>query len=595
MSCEVDYLGGCGNAWVVPTKYLQDVNRGPKIEVLPDLRLRVTRRFDIADQQAVIKDSDLFLENAEIPWGTQDSDYPQCRLIHQDTPGQVENSNKSPNDPPAYIIRVFEEIDRNDRTQVGRTDISYDQYGRKTVVNEFIQFSDGTTAYSDVVGTSTAPAPNSACVLQYFEAPNDGTLIRWKLTYIDSGELSVTDETKFDGGLLLRTLTYLNEVPPTPSGYTLIVANTEYVEGLKVYKYTFACGKVSAGAGGVIDTNVEYFYSADQGTTGITRTTIRYITDPTVVANPITGPVGSELISIDQQESDGYILWTGVYANGTGTISTDVETKEAGNLIIYKKTAINAAPSAPSSTIGGTVVLIDADVQNGTRIEDGTVIYRYTWAEGNGTIDTDEVGEPDGALVQRITTLTAAASTPTSPGLGWYLIRLDQKTGDGYYINSATYKKPPETKTFKKKINFTKPGNAVISGSPPQLVYNPPVTMTLLADVEVSYDTSQITDTPFTVSAWATLYESWTPTDTGLQQARTTALGGYLAGASGTSGTNSIYNGVLCDAWAYQLGSSTPSSFTAAVHVLDTDNDPYLVALDGTVVYRCTKVSYDFS
>jgi hypothetical protein len=118
--------------------------------------------------------------------------------------------------------------------------------------------------------------------------------------------------------------------------------------------------------------------------------------------------------------------------------------------------------------------------------------------------------------------------------------------------------------------------------------------MDILAEVEVSYATTQISDTPFTVEAYATYYETYTPTDTGIAISSTKALGGYLAGASGTSGTNSVFNGILCDTWEYQLGSSTPSSFGSGAKVLDVDNDPYLVATDGTVVYRRTKVSYTF-
>lgn len=775
---------------------LQQNNRAVKCEVLPDMRKRVTRRYDVVDQQAATKTTELFDTQVKAAWGTTDETYPECRLIAQDFSGQVQNENKAPNDPPPHLIRVFEEIDANARTQVGRTDISYDQYGRKTAVNEFLQFSDGTTIYTDVVGSSAAPAPNAACILKNFEAPNDGTLIRWKLTYIDSGELARDFELNFGGNLIILTITSLNEVPATPAGYTLWGPGVEFVEGLPVYKYRFSAvngggvpgtaaeisrsyydsqggviafdpanptsgvgavkavikyitaqtvttnpiplpsgftligldeedaqgykmwtGSYGFGSGtvdtqdethnegallirtitalgsapatpggytlvsaesrnadgyviytyrfangtgivltgtetreggklilyhrtefnpggaytpatpsatiggtvtlvsrdlknedgfysytstwaegnGEIDRNVEYFYSPNQGTTGITRTSIKYLDANSVGSNPITGPGGAELISVDRVQQDGYQIWSAVYASGTGTIRTETDFRNKGMLVIYKLTALNTAPAAPAPTIGGTVVLISTEVANGTRIEDGNVIYTYTWAEGNGTISNDTRGEPDGALVQLITTLSAAASTPTTPGIGWYLIGLDSQAESGCYINRATYKKPPVTQTFKKTTTFTKPGNAVISGSPLQLVYRGPVTMTVLADVVVDYGTSQITDAPFTVSAFATLYETWTPTATGITVQRTNALGGYLAESSGTSGTNSVYNGVLCNSWSYSLGSSTPSTFTAAVHVLHTENDPYLTATDGTVVYRRTKVSYDFS
>lgn len=775
-------------------KYLQEVNRAPAVSVLPDLRHQIQRRYDIVDWQATFKTLAEFEAAVQLPWGTEDDEYPGLRLIKQDVVGSVENPNKSPNDPPPYLLRVYEQIPRNDRVIVGLPNVNFDQYGRKYVVFNYVQFSDGTTTYADTVGTTAATPPYSACILKSIDGDDNGTVKRTKLTFVDSGELSRDFELNFGGNLIILTITSLNEIPATPAGYTLWGPGVEYVQGLPVYKYRFSAvngggvpgtaaeisrsyydsqgGTVqfdptapTAGVGAVkavikyitaptvttnpiplpsgfvligldeedaqgykvwtgtygfgsgtvdtqvethndgalliqtivalgappstpggytlisaesrnadgwiiytyrfangtgivlsgtetkeggklilyrrtefnpsnvyspatpsatiggtvtlvsrdlrnedgfysytsmwaegngeIDRNIEYFYSDDQGTTGITRTSIKYLSALSVDSNPITPPSG-ELISLDRTQQDGYQIWSAVYAAGTGTISTELEYREKGLLVIYKLTAINAAPSAPSPTIGGTVVLIDTDVQNGTRIEDGTKIYRYTWAEGNGTISNVTRGEPDGALLQLITTLTANASTPTSPGAGWYLIDIDQQAQSGYYVNRATYKKPPGAITFKKKITFTKPGFASIGGSPIQFTLSSQVTMTLLADVLVDYATSQITDTPFTVSEWATYHETYTPTDTGIAVSSSKSLGGYLGGASGTSGTNSVFNGILCNSWSYQLGSSTPSSFGAGIKVLDVDNDPYLTATDGTVVYRRTKVSYTF-
>ncbi len=579
------------------TKYLQQINRLPRVEVLSDFREKITRRYDIVDGQAAMEDGTKFDANIRIPWGTEDSEYLGLRLTHQDVVGQTDNPNKSANNPPPYLIRVFEQISANDRTKVGRTDVSYDQYGRRTVVEEFIQFSDGTTEYDDVVGTSAAPVPNEACILQHFEAPNDGTLIRWKLTYIDSGQMADRIDIRFGGHLLVRELDYLNEVPPAPSGYTYIGTSTEFIEGLPRYlaKYTAPATGGIPGAGGQISQDITYAQSPNQGTTGVTIYTIKWISDLTVNSNPIPTPSGTQLIEVDYDDSDGYRTWTAKYAKGQGLIESTIDYRNDGKLVIYTKTSIGTAPTAPSPTIGGTVVVINTNVENGQRTHDGVVVFRTTWAEGNGTISTETQGEPDGALVETITTLSAAASTPGTPGSGYYLITLDQRAQEGCYLNRAVYKHPPETVTFKKKINFTKPGIAAIGGSPIQFTLDSQVTMTLLADVEVSYGTAQITDAPFTVKAYARFVESWTPTDTKIQQSSSKALGGYLGQASGTSGTNSVYNGILCDSWSYGLVSSIPSTFTAAVHVLDTDNDPYLTDINGVQVFRRTKVSYDFS
>lgn len=577
---------------------LQEQNRGPKVSVSPDLRKTVERRYDIPNWQSAYKTAAEFLAQVQLDWGTADEQYPECRLVAQNVVGQTEDAFASPNKEPPYLVRVFDEISENDRTQVGRTDISYDQYGRKTVVEEYVQFSDGSTIYSDIVGTSPAPAPNADCILQKFEAPNDGTLIRWKLTYIDSGQMADNIEIRFSGSLLERELVYLNEVPPAPAGWTYIGTSIEYIEGLPLFraKYvTAASGGTPSVGGSQISQDISYEQSPDQGTTGVTIYTIKWVTAPSVVVNPIPTPSGTQLIEVSYDNGEGFKTWTAKFAKGQGLVESTIDYRNKGLLVVYTKTSIGTAPTAPSPTIGGTVVLINNNTENGQRTHDGVVVIRLQWAEGNGTISSETQGESDGALVQTITTLSATATTPTSPGAGWYLINLDNRTQEGCYLNRAVYKQPPATVTYKKKINFTKPGIAAIGGSPIQLTLNPPVTMTLLADVEVSYDEAQITDVPFTVESYALYYQSMTPSDTHKQEAYTESIGNFLAQASGTSGTNSVFNGVLCDAWSYALISSVPSTFSADLKVLDVDNDPYLTATDGTVVFRRTKVSYDFS
>lgn len=548
-----------------------------------------------------MKDGTKFDANVLLAWGTEDESYLGCRLVQQNVVGQTQNPNKTPNDPPAYLVRVFEEISRNDRTQVGLANISFDQYGRKSVVLDYIQYFDGSGVYSDAVGSTAAPAPNAACILKTVDSTNDGTLIRTKLTFIDSGELADNTSLRFGGKVIERELVYLNEVPPTPSGYTYVGTSIEYVTGLPVYRAKFIApaGGGTPGTGGVIS---QGFTDSQNGTvafdpaspntaTGIVVCTTRYVSTLAVTSNPVTQPAGFVLFAVDYEDDTGLRMWITRSGFGSGLVLDESTISQSGALVVYHRISFGTAPTTPSATIGGTVTLFESSTIN----RDGCLQFDYKWAEGDGQSSIETQGEPDGAIVVQITTLTAAATTPSSPGAGYYLISLSQTPDGGYSRNRAVYKKPPVTVTFLKKINFTKPGSAVISGSPLQLVLNPPVTMDILAEVEVSYGTSQDSTAPFTVSAWATYYETYTPTDTGLEVASTKGLGGYLAGASGTSGTNSVFNGILCDSWEYQLGSSTPSSFTAAVHVLDVDNDPYLTATDGTVVYRRTVVSYDFS
>lgn len=521
---------------------LQENNRALKVEILPDFRKRITRRYDIVDQQAAVKDVALFDANVRLAWGTEDDTYTGCRLVGQTELGQIENPNKTPNDPPPFLLRVFEELPANDRVIVGEPGISYDQYGFKIVVIDYVQLSDGTTPYSDVVGSSTAPSPNGTAVLKTVEGENNGTVRTYHLTYTTGGEMSDTYRLLFGGKVTERTLRYLNQVPPTPSGYTLVGPGVEYVLGLPLYEYKFVA---ATGSGGTPGTNGEISrgYTNSQGgdvafnpaspnsATGEVICTIRYISTPATTSNPVTQPTGFVLFAVDVQDEAGYRLW---------------ETK---------------------SGFGG----------------------------GN-SISVDVQGAEDGALIYTVSQNDAAGSTvPAYPGSGTvYNIKTTHTRDNGFWKNTTVWHKPPATATLKQTTQFEKPGNAVFTGSPPQLVLTPPVTLTLLADMEVSYNTSQISDTPFTVSIPASFYENYTPTDTGVAITDTVSLGRYLAGASSISGTNDYYNGVLCDTYAATLVSSTPSSFPSGATVIYTKNDIYLVDVAGVIVYRRTKISYTF-
>lgn len=769
--------------WGVAT--LDRQNRSADSIVLPDDRLRITRRYDIANNH-LGNDPARLLAEVWLPWGTADDEFTNCRLTKQVITGQSDQPYRKPVEEPPFLTRVFEEIPANDRVMVGEPGVSYDQYGRKIVVIDYIQFSAGTSVYSDVVGSTVAPAPYTDTVLKSLDSSNDGTLITSKLTFIDAGVLSDTEELKFGGKLKLRTIRALNEVPSTPAGYTLVTESTEFVEGLPVYAYGFAAGGGGGGTGtgGEISRDITYGQSIDQGVTeGTTVYTIQYLTDDSVVVNPISTPSGTQLIDVKYESETGYKLWTAKYAKGVGTVVLDTDIKNGGNLYIYHRVGLAASPTAPSPTIGGTVTLISSNVRNADGYEiydyqwaegngiissdttyqqssdegttgvtvmtirqlsalsvgsspitppggmalisidytdqdgyrlwtgrwasgtgtvdssveqkdgdtlvlyrivalgaaastpsatiggtvnptsesvredngyqvftntwaegeglnvdtatvsdsgalvlyrrrsygtppttpsatiggtvtlvedtetqaDGYTIYDYRWAEGDGQASISTEGQQDGALVYTVSTLNAGASTPSYPGSGTaYLISLTQTPQAGFFRNTAVYKKPPADVTYKKQVSWQMPGLASFTGTPPQLVISSPVTMTILADAEVTYDTSQITDDPFTVEAYCSMYYAYVEASSGLPVSATKAMGGYLAGASSISGTNDFFNGVLCESYEAVLISSIPSSRPTGTTIISVDNDPYITATNGTVVYRRTKVTYSF-
>lgn len=646
----------------------------PLADVLPDGRKRLTRYFQVNTTGEIPPWLDYAPGTADY-WTDAPSGWTGLLLTYKKFEDDLAPKGS---DTRPILTLIFEQIAASGETQVGEPDITYDQYNNKIVTIRWVQFSS-TTATPETVGVTAAPSPNGTAILKEEVATDDGTLRQITRVYTTGGIMSDVSELRFGGKVITRTIVSLNEIPATPSGYTLVGPGVVYVRGLPLYTYQFAA---AAGSGGTPGTggeiSVEYFNAqgaavnfnpaSPNTANGSTRAIIRYVSTPAITSNPITTPTGFVLVGLERTEETGYVLWTGTYYRGQGLIIDEATISTDAALVVYHRVQFGSAPSAPSATIGGTVTLFETSVKNDT----GYAVYDYRWAEGDGEaarrytnsdggptnfnpttpnsadgsvictithftaasvtsnptsaptgfflfsidfelragykvwtvtygfgggteIAVDIQGDSDGALVYTVVQNDDTASTPAYPGTGTaYLVKLNNSKDRGFYRNTAIYKKPPATKTFNKKINFTKPGNASISGSPLQLVFTSPVTMDILAEVEVSYSTSQISDVPFTVESYATYYETYTPVDTGIAVAKSQALGGYLAGASGTSGTG-IFNGIDCTSWEYQLGSSTPSSFSAAVHILDVDNDPYLTATDGTVVFRRTKVSYDFS
>lgn len=429
-------------------------NRAPRVERLPDYRLRVTRQYDVLN--FVPKTPTDLLSIAWIDWGTADVEFTDCRLVAQDVAGQSLEFPDTSKRPPV-LTRVYEEISQLGETQVGNPGIEYDQYDNKIVTIDFLQFSAGTALYQ-IPGTTAAPTPNSDAILKDETRTNDGTLQRIRRVYTTGGILADNEELKFGGRLLLRTIKSLNEIPITPTGFTLVTESTEYVRGLPLYSYGYASGSPTGGGGGEIGRDIQYNISPDQGTTGVTVTTIKYITDLAVDDNPITGPVGSELIKVDFEDREGYRVWTAVYAAGQGTITTDREIREGGKLIIYSATALNVGTAVypvPTATIGGVVTAIDVGVRNGTDAAAGTIVYDYKWAEGNGEVsraftnsdggdtefDPDNPDAGDGAVICTIRHLTALSVTtdPTTGPAGFVRFAVDVEDNAGYRAWTVRY------------------------------------------------------------------------------------------------------------------------------------------------------------
>jgi hypothetical protein len=489
-------------------------NRLPTVERLPDLRLRVTRKYDALP--AAVKTPAEILALAWLPWGTIDEKYTDTRLIKQDVAGQepLGDSKQSPESRPAVLTRIFEQIDSALETVVGNADVAIGQDGLITVSQNYLQFSTGTAVYG-VPGTTLASAPWTQCVLKTESRTDDGTLRRIKRDFINHGLISQSDETRNDGALLLRTLVYVNDVPPTPAGYINISQKVEYPGGLPVRTYAFAKGN------GQISLDIEYRLSPDQGTTGCTVYKIKQLSDPSVSSNPISPPASTELIAVTYEDSDGHRIWSATYAHGQGIIASDTVVRNNGRAVVYSITSINAVPSAPSPTLGGSVVLISSSQRNGSRFEDGTIIYDYKWAEGHGLISENIVAKNDGT--REVTDISLGTRIQPAQGI---VIRDDYHIDAGYTIYTVSVIQSADGSSDPSAVNYTQhklgsfpmPGRAksyaktIGYWTALDVFLSPPVEVPVDFLVTVTYQTSATLGTVGTLwapSTWATVEASY--------------------------------------------------------------------------------------
>ncbi|HYD00298.1 MAG TPA: hypothetical protein VEB22_03660 [Phycisphaerales bacterium] len=559
---------------------------------LPDGRKELTRFYTIG-VGGLVNDS---LVQA---WGAVDTGpatgptagFAGLRLVDQySTEEQLDGVRKR------VWVEVYQELPATAEQLVGRAKKIKLEDGRDAWEYTYLQFTAG--AYSPgTVGASTAPDDGSL-FLQREEATDTGCLRTIVRTYVEGGLLDQRDESKNNGKLLIRILVHAKTVPGVPAGYVLIYQDIKRVNGHPVYTYTFAKGD------GEIARETDYGQSSDAGTTGVTRLTITHLTASSVSSDP-TSAVGYAKIAERRRDEDGHRVWVVVYAKGTGLVLDERSISKSGALVVYHRVALGSAPSAPSATISGTVTEFERSARN----DNGWVVHDYRWAEGNGQASINTRSEADGALLYTVVDLDAAAATPAYPGSGTgYLVSLTQEPSQGFFVNTAVYKKPPGTRTHTDTFDFPMPGLATFTGT--DLTLSPPVVRRLKATFEVSYDTTELADTPFSVSSYASIAETYiaykNPDDTptpGSPPADTTTLppvtntrglGGYLAGSAGTADDNDYYRGVFCKSYSFALVSSVPSSRPTGATVLYVRHEDYLTALDGTRVLRRTKISYTF-
>ena len=430
-----------------------------------------------------------------------------------------------------------------------------------------------------------------------------------------SGDVSSSTDVRNNNKLKVYKKTALGSSPSAPNAdpaiggsVVTISTSTRQESGYTVYDVVWAQGN------GEISRETRYNQSSNQGTTGSTVITIRYLSDVSVSSNPITTPTGTVLISFENQVNDGYIVWSAVYAKGTGTVVNDIETKNGGKLIIYHKVALGAAPSTP---VGASVVLISQNVRN----ESGFDVYDYTWASGNGIVGEKIQYKEGGLRLLNRDIILPTGTTSYATYTPLYGIEVDSSyvEGDGIRRYSVTWIQSNSggdplaipAVQFDSKVPFTYPGRAkayytsfTTGGYTSHKAYDvflsPPVQCLVDSTTYIYYVSSNAVPSPsyplWNPTEWATMRAKWIGWSDS-PRSKVEGLRGYIKVNTGINGTSttatdvSMFGDRVFAATDFKIElSGGPSDPGGSVLTLSIEKVPAFVKTDGTQYYRVTEV-----
>lgn len=169
------------------------------------------------------------------------------------------------------------------------------------------------------------------------------------------------------------------------------------------------------------------------------RTLVYVLTEPST-------PSGYTLVSARTEPKNGVPVYTYQYAKGTGQISQDDDTRNAGKLLVrtIRHLTTPAVSSNPIATPSGYTQTAESMTE-----QDGHRIWSASYAKGDGEISRDtRYGQSSdqgttGTTVISVRHLTAASvnTNPISTPSGTVLISEDKTEADGHRIWAATYAK----------------------------------------------------------------------------------------------------------------------------------------------------------
>jgi hypothetical protein len=392
----------------------------PEIDILQNGRRRVTRRFELGKNGNV--DDVIYRAYGDADPATITScttGYANLKLIAQKVQPRRDKE-------ASLLVQVFETLTGAWVPEIDDVEI-VEENGLRGVTRRLIALP-GTDFSAFVVGTSTY----DGLTLTGLQVERTDGFWRLILGYGAAGVTSRSTNESNNGKLSTITIESRNEVPATPSGYVLVATQVVNEEGFETTRYTFVRG------------NGEISRQTDTSNNGALSTiSIRHLSAPSVVTTPISTPSGYVLVSESVQEADGHRVWSASFARGDGQISE--ETQGQGDSTV-KQIRYISAPSVlanPIPTPSGFLLLsVSMQEADGHRVWSasygkGTDTTDF---ELNGLRRVTQVRI--NAVGTSIAGFVVGTSTITSGGDTLYLATFRSEENEIFQRNVAEYLEP---------------------------------------------------------------------------------------------------------------------------------------------------------
>lgn len=418
-------------------KYLSQVGVPSIEEAFNGLRT-ITRNYDVNGDGLP---ADKIKDEVFLSYGTADEEFKSALLVKRGM--QAISSDKS-----AYVQRlteVYQEFADGQKTSVGEDQIQKMDDGRTALVRRYVVLTKDAETLTPAVGTVL-----DGRALQTAQINEQGVGAEIVETYISAGILAQSTDYSNNGLLEVRSITYFNGTPSTPSGFTLIGTSEQNPNGLpgRTYRFAKGLGEISR------RTSRSQNGTTTDGSIGVTRLDIDYLTAPAASEPSWSSVIGYIKITVTESERDGHKVWSALFAKGTGLVAESIDYGPAGLRRV-------------------------TDISLGTKVTPTGIVIR------------DDYREDEGYRMFTVTTMQTAAggADPTSV----------TNTSEDYV--DFTY--PGRLKAWTTTYGGRKHMNVFES---------PSVTASVLASIEISYQTGNtltFTGTLWNPTEWAVERAQW--------------------------------------------------------------------------------------